>query len=347
MAREPRTLPADSPPDRKLLDDTGDVALAALAADGTVLNANDAFCALCGRTRDEVVGASIASLLAGGDGEAVSSALGALAPGIRSAAPGSGAGSGRSRTVDVQFRDAGGNLRGARLVLGPVDDEALGEPGAQGSPTGQAAPAGAPARAVCMATPERPDRRRTRVTQPVPARTPAADPASANHPAAQVTVGPDGIRAAVESACQRAAKEHTVFTVIHLDAVDPSTGSAEAAVHEGERDRSGPGEALEAWVERVRSCLRPGDTLEHDGDGLWVLAEELGDEQDAAGITYRVLATTVGQGGPERGMAPRIAAGTVVADGLATAEVLLFTARSAAARARGPGGFELVDLRRG
>jgi len=87
-----------------------------------------------------------------------------------------------------------------------------------------------------------------------------------------------------------------------------------------------------------------------DGDTFLVIAEDLGDEQDAAGVAYRLLSSVVEPvvvDGLEVALALTI--GIVVADGAASAETMLGTATEAlqSAMADGVGGFRIIDIRPG
>jgi GGDEF domain-containing protein len=100
---------------------------------------------------------------------------------------------------------------------------------------------------------------------------------------------------------------------------------------------------------RLAARLRPGDALRASSPGRFtVIAEDLHDEQDAAGVAYRLLSATVEPvrvGDRETGLSMTI--GVVVADGDASEEAMFRAGASALADARadGPGGFRLVDLR--
>ncbi len=78
-----------------------------------------------------------------------------------------------------------------------------------------------------------------------------------------------------------------------------------------------------------------------------VVAEDLGDEQDAVGVTYRVLSTVVEPLPTDAGpIELRMRAGTVVADGSTPLHKLAPAATEAATKANASGGIELVDMRR-
>jgi GGDEF domain-containing protein len=96
---------------------------------------------------------------------------------------------------------------------------------------------------------------------------------------------------------------------------------------------------------RLAARLRPGDALRASSPGRFtVIAEDLHDEQDAAGVAYRLLSATVEPvrvGDRETGLSMTI--GVVVADGDASEEAMFRAGASVSAD--GPGGFRLVDLR--
>jgi len=101
---------------------------------------------------------------------------------------------------------------------------------------------------------------------------------------------------------------------------------------------------------RMVAELRDTDVVCRVGDDLYVLAEHLGDEQDAAGVAYRLmstLVTPVDDGGTE--LKVSLTVGISVADGAASPRAMLEAAGDALddARADGMGSFRIVDLRTG
>jgi PAS domain-containing protein len=104
-----------------------------------------------------------------------------------------------------------------------------------------------------------------------------------------------------------------------------------------------------AVMSRLAARLRTSDSLRAPAPGWFtVIAEDLHDEQDAAGVAYRLLSATVEPVRvDDRETALSMAIGVVVADGDASEEAMFSAAASALADARadGPGCFRLVDLR--
>lgn len=102
--------------------------------------------------------------------------------------------------------------------------------------------------------------------------------------------------------------------------------------------------------QRMVAELRGTDVVCRVGDDLYVVAEHLGDEQDAAGVAYRLMSAmvdTVGAGDEQLRVALTI--GIAVADGAAAPRTMLAGADDALddARADGFGSFRIVDLRTG
>ena len=103
--------------------------------------------------------------------------------------------------------------------------------------------------------------------------------------------------------------------------------------------------------ERLTQRLRGSDTVTRSGTGTFsILAEDLGDAQDAAGVAYRLLAAVVEpilvpEGGAEA--AVDLTVGIVVGDGDSSPSHMLADAAEAALQAQrdGGGGFRLTDSR--
>ena len=96
--------------------------------------------------------------------------------------------------------------------------------------------------------------------------------------------------------------------------------------------------------------LRDTDVVCRVGDDLYVVAEHLGDEQDAAGVAYRLMSTLVAPV-DDHGTALKVSltVGISVADGAASPRAMVEAAGDALddARADGMGSFRIVDLRTG
>jgi PAS domain S-box-containing protein len=101
---------------------------------------------------------------------------------------------------------------------------------------------------------------------------------------------------------------------------------------------------------RMVEELRDTDVVCRVGDDLFVVAEHLGDEQDAAGVAYRLMSTLitpVDDNGTD--LKVSLTVGISVADGAASPRAMLEAAGDALddARADGMGSFRIVDLRTG
>ncbi|HTN99574.1 MAG TPA: diguanylate cyclase [Microthrixaceae bacterium] len=110
--------------------------------------------------------------------------------------------------------------------------------------------------------------------------------------------------------------------------------------------------SLDAVCEaRLNQRLRPSDRVIRGERGTYlVVAEHLGDEQDAAGVAYRLLAAMVEpvMFDDEYFELP-LTVGIAVADGTATIQRILDASVHAltSAMGRGSGGFSIVDIRPG
>ena len=108
---------------------------------------------------------------------------------------------------------------------------------------------------------------------------------------------------------------------------------------------------LDTYAARLTHRLRPSDSVSRtDGDTFMVIAEDLGDEQDAAGVAYRLLSSALE---PvvidELDVSLTMTIGIVVADGTSSPELLIASADRALeqAMADGVGGFRIIDVRPG
>ncbi len=109
---------------------------------------------------------------------------------------------------------------------------------------------------------------------------------------------------------------------------------------------------LEAVCEtRLNQRLRPSDRVIRGERGTFlVVAEHLGDEQDAAGVAYRLLAAMVEPVVFEdEYFELPLTVGIAVADGTASVDRVLESSVQAleSAMSRGSGGFSIVDIRPG
>jgi len=108
---------------------------------------------------------------------------------------------------------------------------------------------------------------------------------------------------------------------------------------------------LESCWDHLFERLRATDTVMRTADDTFlVIAQDLGDEQDAAGVAYRLLAAAV-EPFEVAGTAVQLSMtiGVVVADAGSSPARMIEVAGTALAEARadGTGGFRLVDLRNG
>lgn len=108
-------------------------------------------------------------------------------------------------------------------------------------------------------------------------------------------------------------------------------------------------EAINMYLDRFAQRLRNSDSIcLASGDTFLVVAEDLGDEQDAAGVAYRLLSAAVEPvqvAGEDRTFPMTI--GIAVGDGTVTPAQMFEAAPLALEQARvdGFGGFRIIDLR--
>lgn len=146
------------------------------------------------------------------------------------------------------------------------------------------------------------------------------------------------------SALRRSARTGYPFSLLRVD-VDGLASLIEGL------PGAEAGELVEIYTARLAQQLRPSDEVcRGAGDSFLVIAEDLGDVQDAAGVAYRLLSTVIEPicvGAKEIRLPMTI--GIVVADGSASADGLSGTADAALAEARtdGVGGFRIIDVRPG
>lgn len=155
-------------------------------------------------------------------------------------------------------------------------------------------------------------------------------------PGTGLPTGP-AIDASIASAVRRSARHGYPFAAMLVSvALEDATDD----------DREQVADVLTA---RLADRLRPSDEVcRRDERTFVVLAEDLGDVQDAAGVAYRLLAAAVEpvalDGGP---LDVSLTIGVAVADGSVVAQRVLAAAQSALTEAAsdGVGGFRIVDLR--
>lgn len=144
-----------------------------------------------------------------------------------------------------------------------------------------------------------------------------------------------GLEMVLDSAARRSTRNHTPFALLQCEI---TRGAAPGTPLDGG--------LLHACLDRVRQRLRPADTVTLLDGAVAVVAEDLHDEQDGAGVAYRLLSTVVEPiptaDGP---VAATMAIGVAMADATTAADALVTAAQEAAAHARDGGGFRLTDLR--
>lgn len=309
--------------------DRASVPVGLLQRSGVVVYTNESFARACGRPAGELVGAVLANSVVADDRMGLHAGLEILTdrPDTDPDA--------ETPVSEVRFVGADGRVRAARLNLGLLTGDLASALTEHDTPddTGLV---------LCIATDRSEERRsersdrRARVTEATAAMT---DPATG-------LLNTRGIELATESASRRAGRHDSAFAVIHC-VVEATGGTASAATDGAEGDPETREALLMACAERIRQRLRPADTVARSGDVIVVVAEDLEDEQDAAGVTYRVLSTVIEPVPTEDGpVAVQMHAGTVVADGSTPVHKLAGAATEASALAHRAGGFEMLDMRR-
>lgn len=213
--------------------------------------------------------------------------------------------------IDTRSLDAEGKLRVMRTTLGRLNDE-------DGSIRSLVC-------ALSDVTASAPTRRRTSPIELVP-----AAPGGESGP----------IDPLLAKAARRAARTGRPLAVLRCEVHLPESV-----------DTADPVEILAGLATRLSGQLRATDALcRLDGRSFVVIAEDLGDEQDAAGVAYRLLSAAVEPLTIEgRASELGLTIGIVVADASASATRLLDVAEAALDEARedGVGGFRIVDIRSG
>lgn len=296
---------------RRVLDASG-VPLATLDAEGHVVSANAPFATAFGRSVDTLVGTHLVGLCSHTHSAEVLAALVRLVGGVS-----------EIEVLDLRVENNEGRPESIRLTFGAV-----------------ASPDGRVEHVLCLGkdvtTEHRNERRRRRTVLELTRH--ATEDAESGLPN---LLGFDGLLA---SALRRSARTGYPFSLLRcdlegLDAAPETHGRG--AAHS----------LVETYASRLAQRLRPSDVVcRADGDTFLVIAEDLGDEQDAAGVAYRLLSSVVEPvviDGVEISLPLTI--GIVVADGSASAEHMMGAATEAlrSARADGTGGFRIIDIRPG
>lgn len=291
--------------------DAAEVAVAVLGADAVIRLANASFARACGRPVREIQGLRLTQWAITDDATALGAVVAEVADGAT--------GPETEQTVDARIVGADGKVRPLRLHLGRVR-------GGEGELL------------LCVAQNRSEDRRRERRDRSAR----VADAAATETDSETGIPNRRGLESALASASRRSSNNHSPHALIRCEvAVDEPDGQ------EGGVGEPPDPESMRACVDRIRQSLRPADTVARPEDAvLAVIAEDLHDEQDAAGVAYRLLSTVVeplpGIGGD---VVIRMAIGVVMADGATPPHALMAAAAEAAADARSTGGFVLMDLR--
>jgi GGDEF domain-containing protein len=291
--------------------DAAEVAVAVLGGDAVIRLANASFGRACGRPVREIEGLRLTQWALEDDANALGAVVAEVADGATDPETG--------QTVDARIVGADGEVRPLRLHLGLV-------PGDGGELL------------LCVAQNRSEERRRERRDRAAR----VAEAAAAETDAEMGIPNRRGLDSALASASRRSSNNHSPHALIRCELTvdEPAAGERE----EGETPDP---DSMRACIDRIRQSLRPADTVASTGDGaLAVVAEDLNDEQDAAGVAYRLLSTVVapvrGRGGDT---AVRMVIGVVMADGATPPHALMAAAAEASADARATGGFVLMDLR--
>ena len=288
--------------------DAAEVAVAVLGGDAVIRLANDSFARACGRPVGEIRGLRLTRWAIEDD----ATPLGAVVAEVADGATG-------PQTVDARIVGADGRVRPLRLHLGLV-------------------PAGGGELLLCVAQNRSEDRRRERHERSAR----VADATAAETDPEIGIPNRKGLESALASASRRSNNNRSPHALIRCELTVDEPGSNER----GAGETPGP-DSMRACIDRIRQSLRPADTVALAEDAvLAVVAEDLRDEQDAAGVAYRLLSTVVEPvPGTGEEVAIRMVVGVVMADGATPPHALMAAAAEAASDARAAGGFVLMDLR--
>lgn len=317
-----RGLPAtgQSPTDaalRRVLDAAG-IPAATIDLEGRLTAANPAFARACGRAVGELVGLHLLSLCPGRDQAEL---LGAIVHLV--------SGGSRIERGELGVVSGEGSVRELLLTLGTAVDEA-------------GRPVAIHAVAEDITARRREERRRE-----------GRPPAEAEIDLAAVPTPDADVPAPVASALAAASRSASADEPFALLLCEPLLRDAPTPT---DGDGSVAPWAVEALAERLRQRLRSYDTVcPPDDHGIAVVAERLGDVQDAAGVAYRLLAAvveplrSVAQGAGEElvELPIDLVVGIAVGDRTSEVDELWSAARTAldAARSDGVGSFRIEDRR--
>jgi diguanylate cyclase (GGDEF)-like protein/PAS domain S-box-containing protein len=295
----------------RVLDAAG-IATASLDSEGRVRAASPSFARAWNRSVDEVCGVHLVGLCPDHEQPEVMAALVRMLEGVV-----------EFERHDLRLDPAGDEPRVVRLTLGPVRD-------------GDGSVDEVVAVLHDVTAPHRAERRRRRRVVEMTHR--------ATHDPVTGLPNRRAFDALLGSALRRSARTGYPFSLLRvdIDGLDELLGGLSPADAEALTD---------VYTARLAQRLRPSDDVcRTEGDSFMVIAEDLGDVQDAAGVAYRLLSTVVE---PivigEREIRLPMTIGVVVADGAASADGLTEVADDALAEARrdGVGGFRIIDVRSG
>lgn len=296
---------------RRVLDAAA-VPTATLDGEGQIVSLNPAFARLCGRGSSEILGLHLLSLCPGRDQADVLSKLVRIVGAIS-----------EIEQEELRVTGADGRVRTLALTLGGL----TGADGRVEQVLAIASDLTAERRSMRNLRQESVERARDVLAD--------ADTGFPNQRALAVMIG---------SAARRSEVVGSPFAVLrchltNLGEIRDSRGEAAARA------------ALGAVAERLSQRLRGEDTVTRSAvDAFTVLAEDLGDVQDAAGVAYRLLASVVEPVRIDAGteLAIDMVIGVAVADGAASPEEVLSDSMQAASDARrdGVGGFRMIDTRK-
>ena len=279
---------------------------------GACSTASPSFARAWNRSTDELCGAHIVGLCPEHEQPEVLAALVRLLEGVA-----------EIERHDLRFDPAGDEPRVMRITFGPLHDER-----------------GTVEEVVVVmnevTTAHRAERRRRRrVVEQTRSATVDSITGLPNERALQSLLG---------SAVRRSGRTGYPFSLMRVD-VDGLAVQLEQLTPAAAQD------LIDIHESRLAQRLRPSDDVRRTGgDSFMVVAEDLGDVQDAAGVAYRLLSTVVEPitvEGTEIQLPMTV--GIVVADGTVAIDTLLQCADDALAEARrdGVGGFRIIDVRSG
>lgn len=284
----------------RILLDAADVPACTLNPDGVITSLNPAFSRLCGRGTGELVGSHATSLCIESDQAEVLTGLISLLGRHAELAH-----------VEVRLCSVSGTSRRVRLTM--AAEPVISDHHATDTPE----------RVTSIAVVGRDltaDRRRN------PPVAPDSTPDRGTQPSG-AAVSPD-LALTVEAARTATLETGRPYAVIELAMTGPALEPADLRL------------AAATIVDRMRQQLRSHDTIVRHHQGVCtVVATDLGDAQDAAGVCYRLLSTTmepvVLRGEP---VDLKLAAGIAIDDGTSDPDDVVSTARSLETIALSDGG---------